>query len=1092
MKYYINFLKHLLYVGCFLIYLPLTAQIDVQLHHPCGGQENGSLDLSLEYAGMQDFFTFQWYEAATTTYTHPGSGEVSITVTNPFATALTTAEQYADYKFTLDNLDAGTYTLAAYSPEGCRALYYYTLENKPAPQVSPTCITPAPTELSMDITPILDNTEPIKVVWYFIKSGQEVYVGDGNPVQAEKPGTYVAYITQGDCTIAYNVQVPDCFVSEPKWQIDIVQPAITNFDPPEVSTGSITVSSLANLCYLSEENIHIEILGEDCVLSTENAPAGNIALIEVPIDKEQLAALGLLDNDPNNDKKYEFECCYEIKTDYLCNKPTKKCFDIYFCPGIDIDLSTNFKGDCTQGYGEIHLNYQTSLSGTPQITWASSTGNDFKIIDDYNIEITTAGVYEVTVDFGKGCSNTETIVIDATVPTNLGYSKLIYPDCTDGENVGAIVFDNISPPLEDGTTLVMVNEDLLPIGNGNIQDGAIIFDHLDAGTYNFLVEFTQQTGSGPIAGESAACQELLQFTVPAMSSLHDIFTFDANITHTCPLENTGAIQTLVSPTNEGDMDWLDVFYFHWTNAETGALISNNLNANHLPKGKYTLIAQSNINYGCQFEDKDLLTVEIVNISTIPEVNFSTQYNCTGGYTLTPQITGGNPDFDYEWIFNGQVISTSQTIQANYTGTITLHLVDDNNCNFYFEKAVKSYDALKLSGLIDKSCPYMSTGNISLTVSDGEPPYQVQWSTGANFTLYNNPSTSVLSDLSPGTYSVSVTDNKNCTKTATFTVTELALNALISSQNGCKEDFICPDNNQEIPQLTINHGTPIPDFDDPCYSPYYCIKCADGFEVNGSCRNADDTDYKDITDDGIIKKVTHTILYDPYLPGTHTYDFECSLDCEPVGNLVNQEVVVKCTEYTNETILKIPCNTTSCYYQEDEKFDYYDEENDEMVDVCTVISISYCSVYDTNDWEKYNLDQNSNNPVYIGYVSYGDCGGTYDYGDADPCSEEIIDFNKDKNFKKPFSNLPQIASENNVFSIFPNPSLSSEGITIYSSHTNLKHIYLYNTQGKLLTTLENLPAIQIIKINTASFAAGLYIAKVMDENNHIYTQKFMLK
>ena len=67
-------------------------------------------------------------------------------------------------------------------------------------------------------------------------------------------------------------------------------------------------------------------------------------------------------------------------------------------------------------------------------------------------------------------------------------------------------------------------------------------------------------------------------------------------------------------------------------------------------------------------------------------------------------------------------------------------------------------------VIDVLCNGSKTGSILLNVSGGTTPYSFNWSNGL-------PSTQNQSDLGAGTYSVTVTDAKGCTKTATATITE---------------------------------------------------------------------------------------------------------------------------------------------------------------------------------------------------------------------------------------------------------------------------------------------------------------------------------
>jgi gliding motility-associated-like protein len=61
-------------------------------------------------------------------------------------------------------------------------------------------------------------------------------------------------------------------------------------------------------------------------------------------------------------------------------------------------------------------------------------------------------------------------------------------------------------------------------------------------------------------------------------------------------------------------------------------------------------------------------------------------------------------------------------------------------------------------------PDASDGEIVLTVSGGTSPYLYNWNDGS--------SGSVLYNLARGSYSVTVTDNNNCTKSESFSVSNL--------------------------------------------------------------------------------------------------------------------------------------------------------------------------------------------------------------------------------------------------------------------------------------------------------------------------------
>ncbi|MFU8844106.1 MAG: SprB repeat-containing protein, partial [Bacteroidales bacterium] len=109
----------------------------------------------------------------------------------------------------------------------------------------------------------------------------------------------------------------------------------------------------------------------------------------------------------------------------------------------------------------------------------------------------------------------------------------------------------------------------------------------------------------------------------------------------------------------------------------------------------------------------------------------------------------------------------------------------------------------------------NNGSIDLTVTGGTEPYTYTWTkTGTpDFTA----STQDLSDLTAGTYNVTVTDARNCT--ATLSVTLAQPPALSLSVQ--KTDPSCPPDAQQNGYdgsitLTVNGGTP---FDSPAPANY---------------------------------------------------------------------------------------------------------------------------------------------------------------------------------------------------------------------------------------------------------------------------------
>ena len=84
-----------------------------------------------------------------------------------------------------------------------------------------------------------------------------------------------------------------------------------------------------------------------------------------------------------------------------------------------------------------------------------------------------------------------------------------------------------------------------------------------------------------------------------------------------------------------------------------------------------------------------------------------------------------------------------------------------------------------------TCNGADDGTIDLTVSGGTSPYVYSW-TKTGDALYSSSSEDI-SDLSPGTYQVNVTDANGCSSDQTFTISEpdeLLISSSVLSAIGC--------------------------------------------------------------------------------------------------------------------------------------------------------------------------------------------------------------------------------------------------------------------------------------------------------------------
>lgn len=130
-------------------------------------------------------------------------------------------------------------------------------------------------------------------------------------------------------------------------------------------------------------------------------------------------------------------------------------------------------------------------------------------------------------------------------------------------------------------------------------------------------------------------------------------------------------------------------------------------------------------------------------------------------TATAQPQGGVGPYSYLWS-NG---ATDQTITGLPPGAYTVTITDANGCTTQETATVNSFTcAINATVSVQHiTCFGDKNGEATVAIQNGLEPFTIVWSNGAE-----GPT---ASGLSPGAYTVSITDENNCPTTANVAVTE---------------------------------------------------------------------------------------------------------------------------------------------------------------------------------------------------------------------------------------------------------------------------------------------------------------------------------
>ena len=214
------------------------------------------------------------------------------------------------------------------------------------------------------------------------------------------------------------------------------------------------------------------------------------------------------------------------------------------------------------------------------------------------------------------------------------------------------------------------------------------------------------------------------------------------------------------------------YTYQWSNGSTTATIGG------LAPGTYAVtVTDIDLAFGTA-------TVVITEPPQLGVTTFSSSQICAlvpdGTATAVP--FGGVPPYTYSWSNGG----TTAMISGLGAGTYTVTVTDQSGCT-----TVGSVNVLVFGNegiwigdmIVDVTCFGANNGMATAMPMSGTPPYNYQWSNGGT--------TMKITGLSPGTYTVTVTDANGCSGTHPFLITQPT--DLSATQNA-------------TPALCTNNGT----------------------------------------------------------------------------------------------------------------------------------------------------------------------------------------------------------------------------------------------------------------------------------------------
>lgn len=701
----------------------------------------------------------------------PGNWDGSITITilpgtSPTGLPYDITWSTGETTTTISNLQPGSYTVTVNGGGNCETIETFTVPDNPnEPQINLTVIN-AECGLSNGSATISisGGVSPFEILW---DNGNTT-----NSITNVPAGSYSVTVTGANgCSSVLPVNIGD----------DPINFTVTaDIDPntacdPALSNGSITLTVTPSGTYTYQwsngettPTINDVINGSYSVTVSAGGTCTQVLTFNVPnqpippnfaplVDN---ASCGLsngsvfLQNGGGGVGPYTFLWSTGVTTQTLSNVPAGNysvtitgangCTQAVSATVIDedipIDITETIVNNTACGFANGSIEIVINTTGTPVITW--SNGATGTVLSDLS-----PGTYTVTVSVGGNCEEIETYTIeDESESPSL---NIVQTPANCGLPNGSADL-NVTGGLSPYTYLWSTGETTEDISN------------LTAGFYSVTVT----TAAGCTAETSVnISNQTLSFTV--------IPTITEN--EKCIYPDGSVLLNVTPPGN---------YTYIWSTGETSQ------NLTEVFGGIYMVTVSAGGN--CT----QVFTYDVPELAVPPQASATTIAATCGesNGSIDLEIVNVNPPYFYDWS-NGE---TTQDISNLAPGTYSVIVTDFNLCETVVTATVANNDiAINLSGVTspNTSCSGTASGEINLTVSPAGT-YTYLWS--------NGDTTEDITELTAGTYTVTVSLGTNCSSTATYTIVDDTedpeLSANITSS-------ICGEANGAIDLSIVGNQTP---------------------------------------------------------------------------------------------------------------------------------------------------------------------------------------------------------------------------------------------------------------------------------------------
>ncbi len=468
-------------------------------------------------------------------------------------------------------------------------------------------------------------------------------------------------------------------------------------------------------------------------------------------------------------------------------------FNVTINNATPVDIGDNITGDCG---ATVMLDAST---GYLSYEWNGTAGTQI-------YEVITTGLYTVVVEDADGCTSTDFVNVE--IRENPVVNVTTTPESAPGANDGTATANASGgiPPyfynwdwagaitqsingLSGGTYCVTVTENTgcTSISCGTVDTEGVapvaaLSADVTSGCDNLTVQFADESANIPTSwswdfgdgsSTSSDTNPIHTYTEPGTYSVSLTVTNatgnnSVTMTDYITFGETPALTMFMTQETATGFDGTATvnitggqspYSILWSNSESDLEIITGLNA-----GGYCVTVTET--YGCSATDCVDVTSVVLNP---PLANFTAdETEDCGSLTVSFTDLSTNSPTSWEWNFGDGTTSNEQnpTHEYNNSGSYIVSLtVENTDGNDYlemdsyitvFEEPVLTFVVTPESGV------EMCDGQIEMTITGGNAPYDITWS--------NSLTTTTIEDLCAGLYSVVVEDVNDCMSTEVVEVT----------------------------------------------------------------------------------------------------------------------------------------------------------------------------------------------------------------------------------------------------------------------------------------------------------------------------------